>query len=199
MINIERKTAETEINLELNLYGEGKYELDTGIGFFNHMLELMAKHGFMDLKLSVNGDLDVDEHHTVEDTGIVIGQAIKRELGDCKGISRYGNLLLPMDESLIMVAIDLSGRPYYEDDLVFTRTEVGEFHVELMEEFFRSLTNNAEFNLHFKMLNGGNNHHLIEACFKGFGRALDQAIRPDNRLKGKALSTKGSLNEEGRH
>lgn len=199
MVEIERKTGETEINLKLNLSGTGKTHIDTGIGFFNHMLELLCFHGFIDLELVVRGDLKVDEHHTVEDTGIVLGQAIKKALGDKSGIRRYGNVTLPMDEVLVQVVLDLSGRPYYCDDLVFSRERVGEFPVELFAEFFRALAANSEMTLHFITLRNGNAHHLIEACFKAFGRALDQATRVDTRLQDKPLSTKGRLQEGGRH
>lgn len=199
MITLERKTRETEISLKLELAGEGKSKVATGIGFFDHMLELFAFHGFIDLELEVNGDLAVDEHHTVEDVGIVLGQALQQALGDRRGLKRYSNITLPMDESLIQVVIDLSGRPYYCDDFSFRRERVGEFPVELLGEFFRALVNNAGMTLHFLMLRNGNAHHLLEACFKGFGRALDQASLPEQRLREKPLSTKGSLSEGGRH
>ena len=199
MIEINRESKETNINLKLDIYGDGDYDIKTKIGFFDHMLELWSKHGFFDIELEADGDLEVDEHHTVEDVGIVLGQGIKRQLGDRSNIRRYGDIIIPMDETLVMVVIDLSGRSYYHDDLNFTRTSVGGFPVELFKEFFRALTNNGEFTLHFKMINGGNTHHLMEACFKGFGRALDRALKCEKRLKGKPLSTKGSLKEGGYH
>jgi imidazoleglycerol-phosphate dehydratase len=199
MTLLHRETRETNIELSLNLYGKGESKINTGIGFFDHMLELWSRHGFFDLELTVKGDLYVDEHHTVEDTGIILGQAIKKELGDKIGIKRYGSTILAMDETLVLVALDLSGRSLYKDDLVYGREKVGEFPVELVSEFFRSLSNNAEFTLHFKMLEGGNTHHLIEACFKGFARSLDEAIQADKRLGNKPLSTKGILKEGGHH
>ncbi len=195
MVTIERNTAETEIKLSLNLQGEGKYNIDTGIGFFDHMLELWTRHGFFDLDLHVDGDLYVDGHHTVEDTGIVIGQAINKELGLKKGIKRYGDVILPMDECLVIVAVDLGGRSYYNSDLNFNRENVGNFPVELFDEFFIALTANANFNLHFKMLKGGNTHHMLEACFKGFARAFDKAVQAEPRLGKNPLSTKGRLSE----
>ncbi|QTL99053.1 imidazoleglycerol-phosphate dehydratase HisB [Iocasia frigidifontis] len=195
MIKIERETAETSISLELELYGSGKAEIDTGIGFFDHMLNLISFHGFMDLKLTVQGDLEVDEHHTVEDVGIVLGQAIKKALGDKAGIKRYGNVTIPMDEVVMQVVLDLSGRSYYAADLEFSRECVGAFPVELFAEFFRSLSSNAGMNLHFMMIRGGNAHHVIEGAFKAFGRALDEATSIDQRIGNKALSTKGSLGE----
>ncbi|MFP4661061.1 MAG: imidazoleglycerol-phosphate dehydratase HisB [Halanaerobiales bacterium] len=196
-VEIERKTKETEISLKLNLEGNGDSDIDTGIGFFDHMLELFSCHGFINLDISVNGDLYVDEHHTVEDVGIVLGQAISKALGEKRGIRRYGDVTLPMDETLVQVVLDLSGRPYYLDDLKFSREIVGDFPVELFEEFFRALTNNSGMNLHILMIRPGNAHHVIEACFKAFGRALDQALQRDNRLGDKAMSTKGSLKEGG--
>lgn len=193
MVEIERKTRETEVRLKINLWGSGNTDIDTGIGFFNHMLELFAYHGFIDLALNVKGDLYVDEHHTVEDVGIVLGQAISKALGERKGIRRYGDVTLPMDETLVQVVLDLGGRPYYQDNLEFSREMVGDLPVELVEEFFRSLSNNAGMNLHILMHRGGNNHHLLEACFKALGRALDQALTIEDRLDDSPLSTKGSL------
>lgn len=195
MVEIERKTKETEITLKLNLQGNGNIDIDTGIGFFNHMLELFAYHGFIDLTLNVKGDLYIDEHHTVEDVGIVLGQAISKAVGERKGIRRYGDITLPMDETLVQVVLDLGGRAYYQDDLEFTREMVGDLPVELISEFFQALTNNSRMNLHILMLRSGNNHHLLEACFKAFGRALDQALLIDKRLGNNPLSTKGSLKE----
>ena len=199
MIKMTRETSETQIELELEIYGSGNYDINTGIGFFDHMLELWAKHGFFDLKLRVEGDLEVDQHHTVEDTGILLGQAVSKVLGARVGIKRYGDIILPMDETLVMAAIDLGGRPYYDSDLVFTRTEVGGFPVELFDEFFRSFSNNGGFNIHFKKLKAGNTHHLLEACFKSAGKILDQAVKKEERLVNTPMSTKGRLQEGGRH
>jgi len=194
-IKLERITRETEIRLTLNLNGNGSADIDTGIGFFDHMLELFAYHGFMDLKIDVEGDLYVDEHHTVEDVGIVLAQALARAIGEKRGIKRYGDISLPMDEVLVQVVLDLGGRSYYQDDLEFSREMVGDFPVELLVEFFRALTNNSGMNLHIRMLRSGNAHHLIEACFKAVGRALDQALTIEERLGNNPLSTKGSLKE----
>lgn len=192
-VEMERNTKETEIKLKLDFNGSGNISIDTGIGFFDHMLELFCYHGFIDMNIEVDGDLYVDEHHTVEDVGIVLGQAISKALGEKAGISRYGDFTLPMDETLVQVVLDLSGRPYYIDNLEYSRELVGDFPVELFEEFFRALTNNCGMNLHIRMLRSGNAHHLIEACFKAFGRALDQALEIDDRLGNTPMSTKGSL------
>lgn len=189
---INRKTKETEISMEFSLDGSGKAQIETGIGFFNHMLESFTRHGFFDMKLSVKGDLYVDSHHTVEDTGIVLGQAIKAALGDKQGIKRYGSFILPMDETLVLCAIDLSGRPYLVYDLDFTADKVGYMETELVKEFFYAISYSAGMNLHIKKLNGGNNHHMIEAAFKAFAKALDEASRFDDRIQG-VLSTKGSI------
>lgn len=193
MIKLSRKTAETKIQLELELQGSGQTEIETGIGFLDHMLELWACHGFFDLNIKVEGDLEVDEHHTVEDIGIVLGQAIKKELGAKIGIKRYSSVIYPMDETLVLVALDLSNRSYYIDDLTFAREKVGDFPVELFSQFFQALTNQGCFTLHFKVLRNGNSHHLIEACFKAFGRAFDQALQLETRLEDQPLSTKGTL------
>lgn len=189
---IQRKTKETEIHLEFNLDGSGNSQVDTGIGFFDHMLENFCRHGFFDMKLSVKGDLHVDSHHTVEDTGIALGQAIKDALGDKEGIIRYGSFILPMDETLILCAIDLSGRPYLVFDEEFTVDKVGDFDTELVKEFFWALTYNGGMNLHIKKMNGENNHHIIEATFKAFAKALNMGSRIDERIKG-VLSTKGTI------
>jgi imidazoleglycerol-phosphate dehydratase len=189
---ITRKTKETDITMELSMDGSGNAQIDTGIGFFNHMLESFTKHGFFDMKLSVKGDLYVDSHHTIEDTGIVLGQAIKAALGDKQGIRRYGSFLLPMDEVLVLCAVDLSGRPYLVYDLEFTADRVGYMETELVKEFFYAVAYSAGMNLHMKMMNGGNNHHLIEAAFKAFAKALNEAVTIDERIKG-VLSTKGSI------
>lgn len=189
---IERNTKETKINATLNLDGSGKGEITTGIGFFDHMLEGFTKHGFFDLTLQVNGDLQVDGHHTVEDTGIVLGQAIKEALGDKAGIKRYGSFLLPMDDALCLCAIDLSGRPYLAFDCSFSAERVGELDTELVREFFYAVSYSAGMNLHLRMLDGTNAHHMIEAMFKAFAKALDEAVSFDERIQG-VLSTKGSL------
>lgn len=189
---VNRKTKETDIHLQLELDGEGNYQVDTGIGFFNHMLEGFSRHGFFDVKLQVKGDLEVDCHHTVEDTGIVLGTAIRKALGDKKGIRRYGSCILPMDETLVLCAIDLSGRPYLVFDDAFTTDRVGYMDTEMVREFFYAVSYSAGMNLHIKILSGSNNHHIMEAMFKAFARALDEAVSTDPRISG-VLSTKGSL------
>ncbi len=189
---VNRKTKETEIAVTLEIDGTGKGEVKTGIGFFDHMLEGFVKHGFFDAKISVKGDLAVDGHHTVEDTGIVIGQAIKEAIGDKEGIKRYGFFILPMDDALCLCAIDLCGRPYFQFDCEFPVERVGELDTELVKEFFYAVSYSAGLNLHIKMLNGRNAHHMIEAMFKAFAKALDEATAFDERIKG-VLSTKGAL------
>lgn len=189
---INRKTKETEIEITLELDGSGQAEVNTGIGFLDHMLEGFARHGFFDLKCQVKGDLQVDGHHTVEDTGIVLGQAIREAVGDKKGIRRYGYFILPMDESLALCAVDLCGRPYLQFDCEFTSERVGELETELVREFFYAVSYSAGMNLHLRMLQPGNNHHMIEAMFKAFAKALDEATASDPRLTD-VLSTKGSL------
>jgi imidazoleglycerol-phosphate dehydratase len=189
---VNRKTKETDISMEFSVDGTGKGQIETGIGFFNHMLESFVKHGFFDMKLAVKGDLYVDSHHTVEDTGIVLGQAIKSALADKQGIKRYGSFLLPMDETLVLCAIDLSGRPYLSYDLKFTADKTGYMDTELVKEFFYAISYSAGMNLHIRMLSGDNNHHIIEAAFKAFAKALDQASSIDERITG-VLSTKGSI------
>ena len=189
---VVRKTKETEINLKLNQDGTGKSSISTGIGFFDHMLEGFSKHGFFDLDLTVTGDLYVDGHHTVEDTGIVLGEYIKEALGEKNGIRRYGNFLLPMDEVLVLCAVDLGGRPYFQSDVTFPTEKIGNFDTELIREFFYAISYSSKMNLHFKLLSGGNSHHIAEAMFKAFSKALDQAVSYDERLEG-ILSTKGSL------
>lgn len=189
---IIRKTRETDIEMNLDLDGSGKAEIQTGIGFFDHMLNSFARHGFFDLSLTVKGDLEVDTHHTIEDTGIVLGSAIKEALGDKKSIRRYGSMILPMDESLILTAIDLSGRPYFCYDVNLTAERVGEFETEMVKEFFYAVSYSGEMNLHIKQLSGENNHHIIEGMFKSFAKALDEAVSKDLRIRD-VLSTKGSL------
>ena len=192
IITINRKTKETDISITLNLDGTGKANINTGIGFFDHMLEGFAKHGFFDLDCTVKGDLHVDGHHTVEDVGIVLGLAIKEAAGDKKGIRRYGYFVLPMDETLALCAVDLCGRPYLQFDCNFTVERVGSLETELIHEFFYAVSYAAAMNLHIKMLTEGNNHHMIEAMFKAFAKALDGAIGYEPRVTD-VLSTKGSL------
>lgn len=187
-----RKTKETDIKVTINLDGEGTCNIDTGIGFFDHMLNLMAVHGRLDLDLSAVGDLQVDCHHTVEDTGITLGSCIKAVLGDKLGIKRYGTAYTPMDEALAFVSLDISGRPYLVFDAEFTVDKVGDLDTEMVEEFFRALAFNAGITLHIKVMYGKNNHHKIEAIFKAFGRALKEAVTIDENIRG-VMSTKGML------
>lgn len=191
-VSINRKTKETDIAVKLNLDGTGKGEIATGIGFFDHMLEGFTKHGFFDATIKVDGDLHVDGHHTVEDTGIVLGQAMKEAIGDKKGIKRYGYFILPMDDALCLCAIDLCGRPYFNFECEFPVERVGGLDTELVKEFFYAVSYSAGMNLHIKMLSGNNAHHMIEAMFKAFAKALDQATSYDERITD-VLSTKGSL------
>lgn len=190
--NINRKTKETDIALTLNIDGTGIGDVHTGIGFFDHMLEGFSKHGFFDLTLKVNGDLNVDGHHTVEDTGIVLGNAIREAIGDKAKIKRYGSFILPMDDALCLCAVDLCGRPYFAFDCEFAAERVGELDTELVKEFFYAVSYSAGMNLHIRMLDGLNAHHMIEAMFKAFGKALDEATSYDERIRG-VLSTKGAL------
>jgi imidazoleglycerol-phosphate dehydratase len=189
---ITRKTKETDITVKLAIDGTGKASINTGIGFFDHMLDGFSRHGFFDLDLKCEGDLAVDGHHTVEDCGIVLGNAIKNALGDKKGIRRFGSSILPMDETLVLCAVDLSGRPYLQFDGSFTAERVGYLDTELVKEFFYAVSYAAGMNLHIKVLTPGNNHHMIEAMFKAFARALDEATTLDPRITD-ILSTKGSL------
>lgn len=189
---LTRTTKETDISLSLNLDGAGEGKIETGIGFFDHMLEGFAKHGFFDLSLRVQGDLEVDGHHSVEDAGIVLGSAIKQALGDKKGIRRYGSCILPMDDALCLCAVDLCGRPYFAYECVFPTERIGCLDTELVREFFYAVSYTAGMNLHIKMLSGINSHHMAEAMFKAFARALDEAVSFDTRIKD-VLSTKGSL------
>ena len=189
---IERKTKETDIRLRLALDGAGQSRIQTGIGFLDHMLEGFSRHGFFDLECVVKGDLDVDGHHTVEDTGIVLGSAIKEALGEKKGIKRYGSFLLPMDDALCYCVIDLGGRPYFQYECEFTCERLGGLDTELIREFFYAVSYTGAMNLHMKMLSGINNHHMAEAMFKAFAKALDQASSMEPRTKD-VLSTKGSL------
>lgn len=190
--SVDRKTKETEILLELNLDGKGIYSISTGIGFFDHMLELFSKHSLIDLKLMVKGDLDVDCHHSVEDTGIVLGQAIKKALGDKKSISRYGNFTVPMDEALVTVDLDISGRPYLVFNAEFSKSKAGGMDVETVEEFMMAVCTNAGITMHVNVHYGSNNHHMIEGIFKAFARALRIAVSSDDRVEG-VPSTKGIL------
>ncbi|MCI8859299.1 MAG: imidazoleglycerol-phosphate dehydratase HisB [Lachnospiraceae bacterium] len=187
-----RKTKETDINLTLNLDGCGTTQLDTGIGFFDHMLDGFARHGFFDLKVQVQGDLIVDTHHSIEDTGIVLGNAIRFATKDKKGLKRYGSCILPMDETLVLCAIDLCGRPYFSFEGEFTAERIGYMETEMVREFFYAISYSAGMNLHMKILSGINNHHMVEGLFKAFGRALDEATGKDPRIKD-IMSTKGSL------
>lgn len=189
---LQRQTKETDISMIFNLDGTGKGEIDTGIGFFDHMLEGFTKHGFFDMKLKVKGDLHVDGHHTVEDTGIVLGQAILQTIGDKKGIRRYGHFMLPMDDALVLCAIDLGGRPYFSWHCEFQTERIGGLDTELIREFFYAVSYSAGMNLHLKVIDGINSHHIAEAMFKAFAKALDMATGKDERIDG-VLSTKGTL------
>lgn len=191
-VTCERTTKETRITITLNLDGSGKTKIDTGIGFFDHMLDGMARHGLFDLTVKAEGDLPVDCHHTIEDTGIVFGRAILEAVGDKAGLKRYGHMILPMDETLALCAVDLSGRPYLRYDAVFTVPVLGTMDTEMIREFFYAVSYSARMNLHLKILSDGNNHHMAEALFKGFGKALDMAVMREERIDG-AWTTKGSL------
>ena len=190
--NISRKTNETDIKMEFRVDGTGKALIETGIGFYDHMLASFVRHGFFDMNLTAKGDLYVDSHHTVEDTGIVLGQAIKEALGGKEGIKRYGYFILPMDEALVLCSLDLSGRPYLVYDVNLTTDRAGYMDTELVKEFFYAVSYSSGMNLHIKMLAGSNNHHIIEAVFKAFAKALDEATKLDDRING-VLSTKGAL------
>ena len=189
---VQRNTKETKINLTFNIDGAGNCKSETGVGFFDHMLDGFTRHGLFDLDVKVDGDLFVDCHHTIEDTGIVLGTAIKEAVGDKCGIKRYGSCILPMDEALVLCAIDLSGRPYYVSDAVFTAEKCGDMDLEMVKEFFYAISYSAGMNLHFKVLSGSNNHHIVEAMFKAFAKALDSATMYDERIVG-VLSTKETL------
>ena len=189
---VKRKTKETDITLTLNIDGTGKNKIDTGIGFFDNMLEGFSKHGFFDLDVKIKGDLNVDGHHTVEDCGIVLGNAIKDALGDKAGIRRYGYFVLPMDEVLVLCAVDLCGRPYLNFDYEFKAPMIGDLDTELIHEFFYAVSYSAGMNLHIKVLDGGNAHHVAEAMFKAFAKALDMATSKEPRLEG-VMSTKGTI------
>lgn len=188
----ERKTKETEITAELELDGGGAAEIQTGIPFFNHMLEIFTRHGLFDIKIQAKGDIEVDFHHTVEDVGLTLGQAFKEALGDKQGISRFGEATVPLDEALAQVVVDLSGRPYLAYNVKIRTGRVGDFDTDLPHEFFQALANQLGMNLHMNVTQGENPHHIIEACFKALARAMGKATRMDERIKG-VLSTKGSL------
>ena len=190
---IERKTRETEIMVSLDLDGTGDYDVDTGIGFLDHMLESFARHAMLDMKVRAQGDLHIDFHHTTEDTGIVIGQAIAKALGDFKGINRFGEATIPMDETLTRCALDVSNRPYLIWKVNFTKPKLGEMDTELFKEWFQAVAQNAGITLHMENLYGENNHHIVESCFKAFARALRRAVEPDTRLGDAYASTKGVL------
>lgn len=190
--SLRRTTKETDISITINLDGQGNSEIHTGIGFFDHMLNGFARHGLFDLKVEAEGDLCVDCHHTIEDTGIVLGTALGKALGDKAGIKRYGSFLLPMDETLALCAIDLSGRPYLNYQAEFTCEKLGEMDTEMIKEFFYAVSYSAAMNLHLKIMDAGNNHHMAEALFKAFGKALDIATSEEPRMK-EAWTTKGTL------
>lgn len=190
--NRTRKTKETDISLTINVDGQGRNNIDTGIPFFDHMLDGFARHGLFDLELKVNGDVEVDSHHTIEDVGIVLGQAIADALGDKAGIKRYGYFILPMDETLALCAVDLSGRPYLKYSGDFTVPRLGTMDTEMVREFFYAVSYSAAMNLHVKILEAGNNHHMAEAMFKAFGKALDMAVSIEPRIT-EVWSTKGTL------
>ena len=189
---IKRDTAETKITLSLNIDGEGKTDIHTGIGFFDHMLTHIGKHSLSDLKVNAVGDIEIDCHHTVEDTGIVLGQAFKAALGNKEGINRYGHAIVPMDEALVLCAVDLSGRPYVDVDTPFTIDRLGDFDTEMVEEFFRAVAVHAGINLHIQVIRGKNNHHIIEGMCKAFAKAMLDAMSFNPRIKG-VPSTKGML------
>jgi imidazoleglycerol-phosphate dehydratase len=190
---ISRNTLETQIRVKLDLDGTGKARLATGVGFFDHMLDQIARHGLVDLEVDARGDLHIDAHHTVEDVGIALGQALARALGDKKGLARYGHAYVPLDEALSRVVIDLSGRPGLVFDVAFTRSSIGEFDVELVREFFQGLVNHAAITVHIDNLRGQNAHHQAETVFKAFARALRMAAAPDPRAGAAVPSTKGAL------
>ncbi|MCI8342411.1 MAG: imidazoleglycerol-phosphate dehydratase HisB [Firmicutes bacterium] len=189
---LKRNTFETKISMKLNVDGTGKNEISTGIGFFDHMLTHISKHGFMDIEIKAEGDLHVDSHHTIEDVGIVFGKCLSKALGNKNGIKRYGSFILPMDETLILCSMDISGRPCFVFDAKFTNDYIGGMASEMVEEFFRAVCFNAGINMHIKQLAGANNHHIAEGIFKAFAKALDMAVSYDERIEG-VLSTKGML------
>lgn len=190
---VQRDTLETQISVELNLDGSGRAEFDTGLPFLEHMLDQIARHGLIDLSIQAKGDLEIDAHHTVEDLGITLGQAVAKAVGDKKGLTRYGHAYVPLDEALSRVVVDFSGRPGLEFHVDFVRSHVGEFDVDLFHEFFQGFVNHADVTLHVDNLRGANAHHQIETVFKAFGRALRMALTPDPRMANQMPSTKGSL------
>ena len=192
---VKRATKETDIAVTVDLDGSGAAEIKTGIGFFDHMLEQIARHSLIDITIAARGDLHIDQHHTVEDVGITLGQAIRQALGDMRGIVRYADINLPMDEAMTRVAIDISGRPYLVWKVALTRVKIGEFETELVREFFQAFAQNAGITLHIENLYGRNNHHIAETCFKATARALRAAVAIDPRQGGRVPSTKGRLNE----
>ncbi len=192
LASVTRETKETSVEVVLGVDGTGSYDVQTGVPFLNHMLELFARHGFFDLAVHANGDVDVDDHHTVEDVGLALGQALREALGAKEGIRRFGEATVPLDEALVSVVVDLSGRPFLAYDLKTRQARVGSFDIELVHDFLLALVNQAAMNLHVRMLAGRNPHHVVEACFKGLARALDLATQRDPRLEG-VLSTKGTL------
>ncbi len=193
MATINRKTGETDISVTINLDGTGKTQLETGIRFFDHMLDEFARHGLFDLILTCKGDLEVDGHHSIEDCGIALGSAIGQALGEKKSISRFGSAILPMDDALVLCAIDLSGRPYLAFDETYTTPRIGTMETEMIHDFFYAISYSAGMNLHIKQLDGFNNHHIAEITFKAFGKALDRATQIEDRLNDSVWSTKGVL------
>lgn len=191
---ISRKTNETDVSLSINLDGTGSYKIDTGVGFLDHMIDQLSRHSLIDMEIKVKGDLHVDAHHTTEDVGIALGQALKQALGDKKGITRYADAHLPMDETMTRAAVDVSGRPFFVWDVTFTKDKIGDFDTELFEEFFNAFAQNSGITLHIANLYGRNNHHIAESCFKAVARALRQAIEIDPRQADRVPSTKGTLN-----
>ena len=192
--SVSRKTNETDISVSIDLDGTGNFNIATGIGFLDHMLEQLSKHSLIDMDIKADGDLHIDDHHTAEDTGIALGQALSKALGDRRGINRYASLELPMDETLTRAAIDVSGRPYLIWRVEFSRDKIGTFDTELFREFFHAFAQNAGITLHVENIYGENNHHIAETCFKAVARALRKAIEPDPRQEGVVPSTKGTLN-----
>lgn len=191
--SVERNTNETQIKIELNLDGSGQAKFETGVPFLDHMLDQISRHGLIDLNIQAKGDLEIDAHHTVEDIGITLGQAVKQAIGDKKGITRYGHAYVPLDEALSRVVIDFSGRPLLVEDVRYTSKSIGGFETELVHEFFQGFCNHALVTLHIDSLRGHNSHHIVETIFKAFGRALRMALAPDPRAQGVIPSTKGSL------
>ncbi len=193
--SIERNTSETKVSVEVNLDGTGTYDISTGIGFLDHMMEQLSRHSLIDLTIKAEGDLHIDFHHTTEDVGIAVGQAVLKALGDKKGIMRYADALSPMDETLTRVAVDISGRPYFVWKVEFSKPKLGEMDTELFREWFQAFASNAEMTLHVENLYGVNNHHIVESCYKGLARCLRQATEIDARKADQVPSTKGTLGE----